>query len=190
MFFFWNPCKFSLLFLIYFTHLNVVSHGIPFVGLEVKLQWEVLFALCRPFYKFQGRKAVYFSHICFVPILCDTVCWMLFFLTSTEMGNLHCCKMLKPNLILQNCVFIIFLSSSILHLEYVLNWCHKALILNVKLYILVLFWKNSVYPVQLIIIMIIIKDLILMISGKKMTCQSALHFHMLYFRKNLKSSLL
>lgn len=110
--FFQKPCTCLLLFLVYFIHLSDFSHGTAFIGLEVKLQWEVLFALCRRFYKFQGRKAVYFSHICFVLILCDTVCWMLLFLASSEMGNLHCCKMLKPSLILQNCCNV-FVSNNV-----------------------------------------------------------------------------
>lgn len=122
---------------------SVFSHGTPFIGLEVKLQWEVLFALCRSFYKFQGRKAVYFSHICFVLILCDIVCWMLFFLASSEMGNLHCCKMLKPDLVLRNCCVNVFVSNSVLCSEAILNWCYRAVILNLKLYILVLLYKNN-----------------------------------------------
>lgn len=172
-----------LLFLVYFIHLSVFSHGTPFIGLEVKLQWEVLFALCRPFYKFQGRKAVYFSHICFVLILCDIVCWMLFFLASSEMGNLHCCKMLKPNLIVQNCCVSVFVSNGVLCSETILNWCYRALILNLKLYVLVLLCKNRIYLLQYFL-----KNRF-NVRWPQVKIELSLHFNKAYFKEHLRCSL-
>lgn len=64
------------------------------------------------------------------------------------MGNLHCCKMLKPNLVLQNCCVNVFVLNSVSCSEAILNWCCRALILNLKLYILVLLCKNNIFLLQ------------------------------------------
>jgi len=97
--------------------------------------------------------------------------------------------MLKPNLIVQNCCVngFFFFPNSVLFLEAILNWCYRALILILKLYIVVLLCKNLIYLLQSQF-NIFLKTRF-NVRWPQVKTELSLHFNITYFKDHLRYSL-